>query len=201
MTWISWIPYDEASGELKNLYDRIKGPDNYIDNILRVHSLRPHTLKGHMTLYKNVLHHPGNRLPKWLLEAIGLFVSQINGCEYCVQHHFRGMSRLLENQHIADSIMAAFVDRRLESHFSGRELAIMQYVEKLTKLQDQMTELDLQEMRNHEMTDGEILEVNQATSYFAYANRTVQGLGVTTEGDILGLSPGDSDSPDDWHHK
>jgi hypothetical protein len=34
---------------------------------------------------------------------------------------------------------------------------------------------------------GEILEVNQVASYFAYVNRTVVGLGVTTEGDILGF--------------
>ena len=29
----------------------------------------------------------------------------------------------------------------------------------------------------------------------------VLGLGVTTDGDILGLSPGNSDNPDDWSHR
>ena len=38
------------------------------------------------------------------------------------------------------------------------------------------------------------------TAYFAYANRTVLGLGVTTDGDILGLSPNASDG-DDWKHQ
>jgi hypothetical protein len=37
-------------------------------------------------------------------------------------------------------------------------------------------------------------------SYFAYANRTVLGLGVNTDGDVLGLSPGDNDDPDNWSH-
>ena len=49
------------------------------------------------------------------------------------------------------------------------------------------------------LEDGEILEVNQVAAYFAYANRTVQGLGVTTDGDVLGLSPADSDASE-WHH-
>ena len=31
--------------------------------------------------------------------------------------------------------------------------------------------------------------------------RTVSGLGVSTDGDILGLSPGNSDNPDDWSHR
>ena len=57
-----------------------------------------------------------------------------------------------------------------------------------------------QAMRDAGLDDGEILEVNQVTAYFSYANRTVLGLGVNTKGDILGLSPGDSSDPDNWSH-
>ncbi len=56
-------------------------------------------------------------------------------------------------------------------------------------------------MRAEGLSDGEILEVNQVVAYFAYANRTVLGLGVTTAGDTLGLSPSASDQPDDWRHR
>ena len=48
MSWISTISYDQATGRLKRLYDKIKGPENYIDNVLKIHSLRPHTLDAHM---------------------------------------------------------------------------------------------------------------------------------------------------------
>ena len=58
MTWITTIAYDAASGTLLKLYDRIKGPGGNVDNIMLAHSLRPHTLEGHMSLYKYVLHHP-----------------------------------------------------------------------------------------------------------------------------------------------
>jgi alkylhydroperoxidase family enzyme len=34
--------------------------------------------------------------------------------------------------------------------------------------------------------DGEILEVNQVCAYFNYSNRLLNGLGVTTEGDVIG---------------
>ena len=70
MTWIKTIPYADASGKLKKLYDRIKGPDNNVDNIMLTHSLRPHTMEGHMALYKYVLHHPGNTLPKVFLKRL-----------------------------------------------------------------------------------------------------------------------------------
>jgi hypothetical protein len=112
MSWIDTVPYEEATGKLRLLYDRVKGPDNNVDNIMMMHSLRPHSMEGHMAIYKYVLHHSGNTIPKWFLETLGVWVS----------------------------------------------------------------------------------------AYFSYANRTVLGLGCSTKGDILGLSPNKSDDPSDWSH-
>ena len=50
MTWIETIDYDKASGRLKTLYDRVKGPEDNVDNIMMAHSLRPHTMEGHGAL-------------------------------------------------------------------------------------------------------------------------------------------------------
>ena len=36
MTWIRTIPYEEAEGKVKDLYERIKGPNNNVDNIMTV---------------------------------------------------------------------------------------------------------------------------------------------------------------------
>ena len=63
-----------------------------------------------------------------------------------------------------------------------------------------MTEKDIIAMRALGFSDGEILEINQVTAYFTYANRTVLGLGCNTEGDIIGLSPNNSEDPNDWGH-
>ena len=68
MTWIETVPYEAATGRLKTLYDRVKGPDDNVDNIMLAHSLRPHSMEGHMALYKSVLHHSANKVPKWFLE-------------------------------------------------------------------------------------------------------------------------------------
>ena len=63
-----------------------------------------------------------------------------------------------------------------------------------------MREGDVEAMRDAGWSDGQMLEINQVVAYFAYANRTVLGLGCSTEGDIIGLSPGNNDDPDDWGH-
>lgn len=201
MSWIRTIAYQDATGKLKRLYDRVKGPDDNVDNIMMAHSLRPHSMEGHMALYKYVLHHSGNQVPKWFLECLGVWVSSLNDCAYCVEHHFAGMKRLLGDDARADALRVAIEARAIEAMPLNRaEKTAMAYAQKLTKAPATLTEADVQALRDVRYEDGEILEINQVSAYFAYANRTVLGLGCSTRGDILGLSPNNSDNPDDWAH-
>ena len=200
MTWIATVPYAEAAGRLKRLYDRVKGPDDNVDNIMMSHSLRPHTMEAHMTIYKYVLHHSANEIPKWFLECIGVLVSHLNGCGYCFDHHFAGMARLIGDEARAEAMKAA-IRAGGRAPFSAAEAAALAYAEKLNDSCAEMVEADVQALRDAGWSDGEILEINQVTAYFGYANRTVLGLGVNTEGDIIGLSPNNSDDPDDWGHR
>lgn len=200
MTWINTIAYEEASGRVKKLYDRIKGPDNNVDNIMMAHSLRPHTMEGHMAIYKNVLHHPRNTLPKWLLEAVGVYVSLLNKCEYCIEHHYVGMQRLLNDDERSAKIRSALEQDDPAQAFEGGELAALRYAGKLTRIPTEISPQDISALRQAGLDDGEILEVNQVAAYFGYANRTVLGLGINKEGDIIGLSPSDGADMDNWSH-
>jgi len=200
MTWIDTVAYEDSEHELRKLYDRIKGPDDNVDNIMLAHSLRPHTMQGHMTLYKYVLHHPRNSLPKEYLEAIGVYVSALNNCQYCLEHHFAGMARLINDSARSDAIREALEKCRPEDAYSGAELAGLNYAGQLTLAADELTEDDLVSLRKAGLDDGQILDINQVTAYFAYANRTVLGLGVNTADDIIGLSPGGSGDADNWAH-
>lgn len=200
--WIEHVPYTQSEGRLRKLYDRVKGPDDNVDNIMLSHSLRPHSMEGHMALYKNVLHHSGNAIPKWFLEAIGVWVSILNGCAYCVEHHFAGMKRLIDDDARADAIRAALDSGQPENApLAAAELAALDYAADLTQLPAEMTAGHVMALRAAGWSDGEILEINQVAAYFNYANRTVLGLGVSMAGDDIGLSPNNSDDPDDWSHR
>ena len=198
--WIKHIPYIRASGRLKELYDRVKGPDDNVDNIMLAHSLRPHSMDGHMALYKNVLHHTGNTVPKWFLECIGVWVSILNRCEYCVEHHYAGMKRLMGDDDKARKIRKALDDSAPDKAPLDRaQIAALDYADALTSGPAFIDADDVVEMREAGWDDGQILEINQVASYFNYANRTVLGLGVSVDGDVLGLSPSGGD--DDWGHR
>lgn len=201
MSWIKTIAYESSSGRLRKLYDRVKGPDNNVDNIMMLHSLRPHTMEGHMAIYKYVLHHSSNTLPKWFLETLGVWVSALNGCDYCVDHHFEGLKRLLNNEARAQTLKAAITTGDIEAtELDTKQKLALHYARRLTQHPPQVTEDEVLKLREAGFSDGEILEINQVVAYFGYANRTVLGLGCSTTGDIIGLSPNNSDDPNDWSH-
>ncbi|SHG59114.1 carboxymuconolactone decarboxylase family protein [Cognatishimia maritima] len=201
MSWIETIPFEKATGKLKMLYERVTGPGNNVDNIMMAHSLRPHTMEGHMAIYKYVLHHSGNTVPKWFLEVLGVWVSHLNNCAYCVDHHFAGMTRLLGDDARSAAIGAAIKAGDIDAvPVDDAQKQAMRYAQKLTQTPSAMNEADIQALRDVGFEDGEILEINQVTAYFSYANRTVLGLGCSTKGDIIGLSPNNSDDPNDWNH-
>ena len=178
MSWIKEISYEEAQGQLKKIYDRIKGPNNNIDNVLSIHSLRPHTLTGHMGLYKNVLHNANNTLPKWYLETLGVFVSHLNNCSYCVDHHAAGLKRLLNDDNKHQKIIDSFHNDSWEDLFQDLYQEGLRYAKKLTLAHNTITQADIERLRSQQLSDGEILEINQVVSYFNYVNRTVIGLSL-----------------------
>ncbi len=200
MSWIKVIPYNEAKSSLKKIYDKVKGPNNNVDNILAIHSLRPHSLVGHMALYKNVLHNTNNTLPKWYLETIGVYVSYLNACSYCVDHHFTGLKRLLKDDEKSNKIFQGIETGTLKTHFDAKHAIGTEYARVLTMDHTNIKESLISELRFNGFTDGEILELNQVISYFNYVNRTVLGLGVNIEGDVLGLSPNDGHDENNWSH-
>jgi uncharacterized peroxidase-related enzyme len=200
MSWIETIDYDTAKGKLKSLYKRVKGPDNNVDNVLKIHSLRPHTLEGHMVLYKAVLHHSGNTLPKWYLEALGCYVSHLNNCKYCLEHHFSGFQRLLNDDAKSKQFLEAIKNDTLDSFFDAKFTRGVSYAKKLTMDIQHIIEEDVLLLKESGFNEGEILEINQVVSYFNYVNRSVIGLGASTKGDIIGLSPNQNDDPDNWGH-
>ena len=180
------IPLQAATGILKTLYAKVTTPHGTVDNVMRAHSLRPHTMEGHLALYKSVLHNPENTLPFWFLEVVASYVSITNNCAYSLAHHFTNARRLISDKGRSEAIRAALDAGAPERAFEGKELALLRYAQKLTAEVGKMEKADIDSLHSAGCDDGEILEVNQVCAYFNYSNRLLNGLGVTTEGDVIG---------------
>ena len=184
--WISMISDADATPDLRDALDLARTPHGTVDNVMRVHSHRPNTMHGHVILYRAVLHDDANTLPTWLQEVIGSYVSALNDCAYSYANHWKNAAHLMGDKARADEVEAALARRKPEEVFVGAELALLQYAEKLTITPGEMQESDVRALQNAGLDDGQILEANQIIGYFNYVNRSLNGLGVSTQGDVIG---------------
>ena len=72
------------------------------------------------------------------------------------------------------------VDYR-EAALSDADRAMLDYVRVLTLRPMDSAESDIIRLRDNGFSDKAILEINQITGFFAWCNRTVDGLGVQME--------------------
>lgn len=189
--WIDMISDENANPRLSELLDKARTPHGTVDTVMRVHSLRPETMNGHVTLYRSVLHSPDNKLPFWFLEVVASYTSVLNDCTYSLTHHFMNVRNLLLDQPRSDRIFTALKAHRPEDEFEGKELALLRYAGKLTTDVGKMVRSDFEALKIAGCDDGEILEVNQVCAYFNYSNRLLNGLGATTESDVIGYYKGE----------
>lgn len=176
MTHIEQVPYDEATGLLARLYGRYARPDGGVDHIIRVHSLNPRSMEGHVRYYGHIVKGP-SPLSRAQREMIAVAVSAANDCHYCVVHHGASLRAVTEEAGVA---------RALARDPDGAELdavdrAVVDHALKMTRSPASMTDDDVERLREAGLSDAAILDVCQVASYFNYVNRMALALGVELE--------------------
>ncbi len=63
-----------------------------------------------------------------------------------------------------------------------RRLAMLTYVEKLTRTPGAVSRTDVEALRAVGFDDKDVLQIVEIAAYYAYANRIADGLGVALEG-------------------
>lgn len=82
LAWIEVIGDGGAHGLLAELYDEYRSlQTGMVDNVLKIHSLHPETMRDHARLYRTLMHGEG-ALTRPEREMIGVVVSAANECHY-----------------------------------------------------------------------------------------------------------------------
>ena len=80
--WIEVVPEAEAEGELAELYDQLRSKQTgTVDNVMKIHSLHPQTMRDHVQLYRTLMSGRGG-LTRPEREMIGVVASVANRCHY-----------------------------------------------------------------------------------------------------------------------
>lgn len=172
MSWIQQISDNDADGRLAELYEDIGKKRGKVANILRVQSLNPEALKGHLDFYMTLLF--GNSpLKRKQREMIAVVVSSINQCSYCINHHAESLKKLSKDEEWTNRLAKNY----REATLAADERAMLEYCEEVTRSATSSEER-LETLRNHGFSDRAILDMNMITGYFNFVNRMANGLGV-----------------------
>ena len=185
MAYISTINEAEATGELADLYARYGQPTgagrNAVDDILKTHSVNPPAIEAHVAIAASALHADSD-LSRTEREIIGVVVSLVNGCEYCLNHHANALDRLLPEDRRA--IVEPLATDGDTAGLNKREAAIAKYAQKLTIDAGGMTGGDVGALKGAGLDARAVHDVVHAAAYCAYANRIALGLGASVQADM-----------------
>lgn len=173
MPWIQVIEEADANEALQQAYAKVKGDRGKAANILKIHSLLPDTMTGHLDFYMKIMFADGS-LSRKQRELIATVVSAANNCPYCINHHAEALNAYLRNRDLVNRIAEDFTKVDLDP----KDRAMCDYAVKLTKTPDAMREADVETLRQAGLEDKDILHVTLVVGYFNFVNRVALGLGV-----------------------
>lgn len=185
MAYITTIDESRASGDLAAMYTRYARPvgenASAVNDILKVHSSNPPAIEAHVGIAVSALlmESPLSRIER---EIIGVVVSLVNGCEYCLNHHANALEKLLPDDR--KGIVEPLATDGETDGLTDREEAIAKYVQKITIDPGGMTGGDIGALKGAGLTEREVHDVVHAAAYCAYASRIALGLGASIEADV-----------------
>lgn len=173
--WISTIPYDEASGELKAHYDRQARALGEPTEMTMVGSLHPAIVGARLELYAATERCPSRLTPRQR-NLVSFVTSALNKTGYCMSQ----VTIKLRETGLSDDEIAALADDPAALELDGADAAVVAYAAKLTRDPGSITESDVDELRTAGLDDLDILDVNSQCAHLNYVNRVVMGLGIHT---------------------
>jgi len=177
MANIKVIPYEEATGKLKDIYEDLIEKRGKLAAMHTIQSLNPDTIVAHMELYMTIMFSQ-SPLTREQREMIAVVVSAANGCEYCQQHHGAALNNYWKNEERVQSLRNNYQTAALNEP----DTLLCQFAVELTKQpNDFVLENRTENLRQGGFDDRAILDATLVVAYFNFVNRIVLALEVQVE--------------------
>ena len=176
MAWIETVSWAEAESPLRDAYDWQAAALGEPAEFTMLGSLYPPIVEERLRLYRTVEHCP-SQLTAIERQSAALVTSRLNGTDHCAS----GLRLKIESLGLSTEVLDAIdADPACVHTGDDRFDAICAHAAKLTKSPAAVTEDDLDQLREHGLSDLDILDLNNMVAYYAYINRVVMGLGLRT---------------------
>jgi uncharacterized peroxidase-related enzyme len=172
--WIKTIPYDEATGDLKEAYDWQARSLGEPTEFTRLGSLAPDIVHARLQFYKASENCPSD-LTRVQRSSISYLVSLLNGTEHCASQAELQLLKLECSEDYVETLRERRFDELPEA-----DAAMLRYCETLTLAPQDVTLDDVERLRTVGFGDLEILDINNMCANLNYVNRVCKGLGLNT---------------------
>ena len=174
---IKVIPYEEATGKLKDVYDGLIEKRGKLAAVHTIQSLNPDSIIAHMELYMTIMFSQ-SPLSRAQREMIAVVVSTANSCEYCQQHHGAALNNYWKDEMRVQSLRKNYETAGLNVN----DTLLCRYAIELTLHPDDFGIANKTEsLQQAGFDDRAILDATLVVAYFNFVNRIVLALGVETE--------------------
>jgi uncharacterized peroxidase-related enzyme len=181
MAFIDTVPEDQATGEVAELYGKDRDVYGFVPNFTKAFASRPAVYEAWRQLNGTIK--ASMDLRRYELATVA--AARRLRSSYCMLAHG---SVLLDNFIAADELQAIVADH----HAAGldqRDIAVMDLAEKVVDDATSVTREDIDRLREHGLSDADILDVVLAASARCFFSKTLDALGVQPDAKYAELEP------------
>ena len=178
MPFLPVMPDDQASPEVKKVYDEIARRWSFVPNYFLALGHDAQLLRDQANLYTNAMFDERG-LPRLIKEQIATVVSALNLSSYCVPAHLEILGRLGMDRSLSRKLSLDYKSAPVEP----KVMELFKFCEKLNNCPGDMQRADIEKLRQCGWNDAAIFDAVLVTSLYACANRFSAGLGLTPDFD------------------
>lgn len=182
MSYIRTIPPEEATGQLKEIYDAAVARAGRVFNIVKLSSLNPAVLGASVNLYEKLMLAPGT-LPRATREMLAVVVGKELDCFYCTEAHGEDLRQLTHDDELAKAVKRDYKQVWLDP----KRRALLDYAVQLTRDPRKVTRQTIDDLQELGWTDEDMLLATHIVGFLNYYARLADALGVEPE-DFMGRS-------------
>ena len=188
MAYFEVIPENEASGDIRRVFDEVRREKRlpFVPNFFKTLAHAPQALEATWMVYRGLS--TRGSLPEALKEMIFVAISVARDCRYCEAAHMAFCSLLSVSSH---DLVA--LGRNIDALRPERTRDILQFSVKCALEPRSLEKVDYDRLRRHGVTDDEIIETVTMCGFAMYAVTVADALRLDVDAettDILATHQG-----------
>jgi uncharacterized peroxidase-related enzyme len=181
MAYISTRTDPDPGSKTFQMYERALAGYGYLPNMVKAFSHRPEVMEAWNGLLASIK--SGMDLRRY--ELVTMAAAKELHSSYCMLAH----GSVLLHGHYTASELQAVVEGADNSPLDEKDRAIMQFAAKVVRDATSVTPADVDALRGHGLSDGEIFDIVAAAAVRCFFSKTLDALGVLPDSTYHEIEP------------